>query len=132
MALHAASPSENVVVVATGKDDFDDLWRNQSSWLNKDGLLDTRMTNALILKQFYRILVNDTPWHYWFILSLWHPLGFLVEIFSWKVESSAQIVYVHDNFLSRFEVYCNLIYVNIFKNKKQISDYLISYKINIS
>ena len=44
MALHAASPSENVVVVATGKDDFDDLWRNQSSWLNKDGLLDTRMT----------------------------------------------------------------------------------------
>ena len=127
MALHAASPSENVVVVATGKDDFDDLWRNQSSWLNKDGLLDTRMTNALILKQFYRILVNDTPWHYWFILSLWHPLGFLFEIFSWKVESSAQIVYVHDNFLSRFEVYCNLIYVNIFKNKKQISDYLISY-----
>ena len=64
MALHAASPSENVVVVATVKDDFDDLWRNQSSWLNKDGLLDTRMTNALILKQFYRILVNDTPWHY--------------------------------------------------------------------
>ena len=64
MALHAALPSENVVVVATGKDDFDDLWRNQSSWLNKDGLLDTRMTNALILKQFYRILVNDTPWHY--------------------------------------------------------------------
>ena len=64
MALHAASPSENVVVVATGKDDFDDLWRNQSSWLNKDGLLDTRMTNALILKQFYRILVNDTPWQY--------------------------------------------------------------------
>ena len=117
MVLHALLSYENVVAVATGTDVLLLMvLRIQISWLSKDGFLDTRMTNALIQKKFYCILVNNMPWHYWFILSLWHPHGFIFEISSWKVDSSTQVFYVQDTLLWRFEVWYNLICVNALTN----------------
>ena len=43
--------------------------RIQSTWLNEDGLLGTRMTNVVILKQFPRTLVKYMPWHHSFIMT---------------------------------------------------------------
>ena len=63
MVLHAALSSEDVVPVAAGTDVLIlVIYTIQSSWFNEDG--GTRMTNAILLKKFSCILVNDMLWHY--------------------------------------------------------------------
>ena len=69
------------------------------------------MTYVLRLKQFSRMLVNVFPG---FIDLFFHydiQRGSYLKHFlqtTFKVVSSAQIVSVHDDFLLRFEGWCNL------------------------
>ena len=62
MVLHTAFSSEDAVVVATGADVLVLMIYVYSKFMLKQRwVLDTRITNVLIVKQFYRIFVNDMP-----------------------------------------------------------------------
>ena len=62
MVLHTAFSSEDAVVVAAGADVLVLMIYVYSKFMLKQRwVLDTRITNVLIVKQFYRIFVNDMP-----------------------------------------------------------------------
>ena len=59
MVLHAALSSEDVAVAAAGTDVLIlMIYAFQSSCLNEDGILDTRMINVIILKQYALALLT--------------------------------------------------------------------------
>ena len=64
MLLHVALPSEDLVVAADTGVLILMIHMYSKHMVKRIWVLDTRITNVLILKQFRRILVNYIPWHY--------------------------------------------------------------------
>ena len=120
MVLHAALSPEDAVVVATGADVLVLMIYAYSKFMltqrwvfrYKDNQCSDSETILSYLCKWYAMILLI------YSFSMTYPEGFIFEIFSWKADSSAQVVYVHGNFLSIFEVWCNLMKVNSLKKKK--------------